>query len=160
MRAMKRALLLALCIVPIASCGEPEVEPVTGTWTIVNSAPSMNTCGDAAEASSGDFLLTNNGDGTFTVDPQDGTEAFHCTIDGDAFTCPERLQETVTQAGIDAKVDIKVSASGTFSSNTAASGQQDLVAVCTGSQCGLVESALGFTLPCGATAPFTTSLKK
>lgn len=155
---MKRAVLLALCTVSFMSCGEPQIEPATGTWGIAFSAPTTNTCGDAVDFSSGDFGLTNNGDGTFTVDPKDGSATFDCTVDGERFTCPERVLRSTPLEGYDATLELRVSETGTFSANTEASGRRDGSATCTGSACALAPT-IGLTFPCDWSASFTASHK-
>lgn len=159
---MKRAVFLALCIVPFtASCGggEPEVQPKSGTWGIALKPPSKNTCGKDINFSTGDFLLTANSDGTFTVDPKDGTPVFTCTIDGDSFDCPERTLEPVKNDAVDATITAKISEVGTFTSSTEATGVRYGSADCAGSQCGAAETFLGITFPCEAEAEFVTSHK-
>lgn len=158
---MRRALLLGLLSAPLA-CGDAgsSIEPMTGTWVFVNGEVITNTCADEAEPGSGDFTLLNNGDGTFTIDPEDGSEAFLCTLDGADFTCPKRLQETVPVDGVDATIQIRVSAIGTLSSPRAAKGQQDAVVECTGSACGTVASLAGVTFPCEVSANYTASFKE
>lgn len=161
---MKRAVFLALCIVPFtSSCGGPgggEVRPKSGTWGIAFSAPSVNTCGTEVDITSGDFRVTDNGDGTFTVDPQDGNAPFDCTIDGDSFECPERVHATLSQSGIDAVVTVKIREEGTFSSSTEATGVRSGSAVCVGSACSTVEQVFKVTFPCEAEAEFVASHKQ
>jgi hypothetical protein len=157
---MSRALLIALGLMTLSSCGGSDIDPASGTWTIVNAAPSKNTCGDSIELNSGTFTLMNNGDGTFIVEPMDATEAFDCTLDGESFECPKRLQSTVTNPSVDAAIEVRVSVSGTFASNTEASGTQYLTAACTGTQCDLAAGALMVTFPCEVTAAFNATFKE
>lgn len=156
---MTRALLLALLLAPLA-CADPPPEPLTGTWVFVNNEVVKNTCSDEFEPGSGDFTLLNNGDGTFTIDPEDGSEAFLCTLDDADFSCPERLQETVPVDGVDATLEIHVGATGTLSSNRVAKGQQDAVITCTGGACGLVAAAAGVSFPCEISATYTATFKQ
>lgn len=154
---MKRAWMiggaLALC-----ACGEPDVEPASGKWAFVNGTVVKNTCDDSAEVSSGEFTIVNNGDGTFTVDPEDGSDAFLCTLDGEGFACPSRLQGSEVVSA-NATLEVKVSASGSFSSNTAASGRQDGTVSCTGSDCAALSVLTGVTLPCEISVSFTATFK-
>lgn len=156
---MTRALLLGLLLVPLA-CTDT-LEPKSGTWTFVNREVTKNTCtDDQTEPNEGDFVVLNNGDGTFTIDPDDGSELFLCTLDGDSYTCPKRLQETVKIDGTDARLEIRVSASGTFSSEREATGQQDATIECIGSQCALVSAVSGVTLPCEISATYKATFKQ
>lgn len=160
---MKRALFLGLAVVSasLASCGEPEISPATGTWVFVNGDQLVNTCSsDMIDVSSGDFTLLNNGDGTFTIDPEDGSDAFLCTLEGEgAYTCPMRLQQSTKLDPLDATLEVRVSATGTFSSPTATKGQQDATITCVGTQCALAEAAGMVTFPCEISASYTASFK-
>lgn len=160
---MKRALsvVLAVFVGSLASCGEDELQPESGTWVFVNGEQTKNTCNnDMVSPSSGDFSLINNGDGTFIVDPEDGSAAFLCTLEGDHYTCPKRLQQSTKIDLIDATLEVNVSASGTFTSTRVTNGQQDAVITCVGADCGLASSVSGVPLPCEISATFTASLKQ
>lgn len=160
---MKRGLVLGLGVflAPLA-CGEPEISPASGTWVFVNGMELKNTCNtDVVEVSSGEFTLLNNGDGTFIIDPEDGSDAFVCELDGEGgYTCPRRLQTSTKIDLVDATLETRVSATGTFSSNTATSGQQDAVIECVGTQCDLVAAIAMVTLPCEISVSFTASFKQ
>jgi hypothetical protein len=157
---MTRALLLGLLLAPLA-CADDAIEPMSGTWVFLNGEVIKNTCTpDQGEPNDGDFVLLNNADGTFTIDPEDGSELFLCTLEGDAFTCPKRLQESSKIDGVDATLEVRVSATGTFSSNRAAAGQQDAIIDCTGSSCALVEAAAEVTFPCEVSATYNASFKE
>lgn len=160
---MMRALWLGLAVVlaSLTSCAEPEISPATGTWVFVNGEQLVNTCtSDMIDVSSGDFTLLNNGDGTFTIDPEDGSDAFLCTLEGDgAYTCPMRLQESNKIDGLDATIEVRVSATGTFSSATATKGQQDATVDCTGTACPLAAAAAMVTFPCQISVAYTASFK-
>lgn len=156
---MTRALLLGLLLVPLA-CGDDGIQPRSGTWVFANGEITKNTCNMEGEPSSGDFTLLNNEDGTFIIDPEDGTENFLCTLMGADFDCPERLQETVMQAGVDATVDVRVRATGTFTSPTAAKGQQDATVTCTGTACNAVETLTGVQFPCEVSATYSAAFKQ
>lgn len=157
-RAMKRALLVALSLFAAASCGESEIVPATGTWDFVEGAIVENSCGEMLSISSGLFALENNDDGTFTIDPQDSDVSFDCELDGTAFECPERVQSSFVAAM--ALIDIRLSESGTFSSNTAASGRRSGTATCEGEGCSAVGNALGTSFPCTAALDFTVTFKE
>ena len=76
-------------LIPLAACGKG---PLTGEWDYTDEDIIENTCSDAIDydGTSGEFTVTNNGDGTFVVDPLDGTDPFTCTLDGKDYDCPER----------------------------------------------------------------------
>ena len=105
----------------------------------------------------GPMTLTDNGDGTFTVAPEDGTASFTCTLDGADFTCDERTAQEVdlSDMGLSAVLGFDAVATGTFSSNTAMAGQETAVVDCTGDSCATVESMLGVSFPCDVDADFT-----
>ena len=149
---MPRALLPLTLL--LAACG---VEPRTGTWLFTNDEVKTNTC--KVDIAAGDFALINNGDGTFTVDPEDGTDPFKCVLDGDAFDCPQRLQGTISEPGVDAVISFNVRAAGTFDSETYALGTQTGVGTCTGSACPVASTVLGIPFPCETTATFSASFK-
>lgn len=157
--AMTRALLLGLLLVPLA-CADG-IDPLSGKWVFLNGEVTKNTCtSDQGEPNDGTFTLLNNGDGTFTIDPEDGSELFLCTLTDDSFTCPKRLQGSTKIDMVDATLEIRVSATGTFSSDRAAAGQQDAVVDCTGSSCALVEAAAKVTFPCEVAATYSASFKE
>ena len=158
MALMKRAPLVSLSLLLVAACSAPEITPESGTWDFVEGAAIESSCGDMVDLSSGLFELVNNDDGTFTVNPSDSAVSFDCELDDDAgFTCPERLQTTLTSEDIEATIEIRLRESGKFSSNTAASGRRDGAASCTGAGCSLVGAALGASFPCTAAFEFTAT---
>ncbi len=141
---------LALVVVLAPACA---IEPQSGTWNFKNRQVVTNTCN--VDIADGDFELDNNDDGTFTVDPNDGGERFDCTLEkDDAFSCPDRLQTTITAPGVDAVIAFNVRVSGTFESETEAEGTQRGVGVCAGSACDLAALLLGVTFPCETVATF------
>ena len=128
---MSRRLTPLAVIATALALGACGPEPATGTWVFINGDVITNTCNfDDAQIAEGNFSITNNGNDTFTVDPQDGTDAFLCTMDGADFICPERLQDSFSAFG--ATVTIRVSASGFFDSDTFASGRQEANVTCSG----------------------------
>lgn len=157
-RAMNRALLVTLSLFAAASCGESEIVPATGSWDFVEGTLVENSCGEMLSISSGLFELVNNDDGTFTIDPQDSEVSFDCNLDGAAFECPERVQSSFV-ANM-ALIDIRLSESGTFSSNTAASGRRSGTASCEGEGCSAVGTLLGASFPCTAVVEFTTTFEE
>ncbi|MEZ4381048.1 MAG: hypothetical protein R3A79_06850 [Nannocystaceae bacterium] len=138
----------------LGACGP---EPATGTWVFVNGEVLTNTCNfDDAQIAEGNFSIYNNGNDTFTVDPEDGTDPFLCTMSGADFICPERLQDTVSAFG--ATVSIRVSADGFFDSDTFASGRQEANVTCSGDAC--ASSAIfGVDFPCTVIVNFTATYK-
>lgn len=145
-----------------AACGEggADVEPRDGGWSFVGSAAVDDTCmfDQLAVDSPGTFTLTNNGDGTFTVD--DTQNVFDCTIDGSSFSCPSRLageEDIGGQFSLDAIVNYNVTATGSFSSETAMSGRQQIVVDCVGADCAAFAALAMVTVPCGWAQDFTAS---
>jgi len=137
-----------------------KIDPVSGVWVYVNGQTLTNTCGDEIEPSSGNFTLINNGNGTVTIEPEDGSQAFNCALDGADLDCPRRLQETINNDVVDATVTVNVRADGVFDSDTYVAGTQTLTAECVGSQCALAESVLKVSFPCEATVSYTASFKE
>jgi hypothetical protein len=138
----------------LGACGP---EPVSGSWVFVNGAVTTNTCNfDDAQITEGNFSITNHGNDTFTVDPQDGSDPFLCAMDGADFVCPERLQDSFSAFG--ANVSIHVTASGFFDSDTFASGRQEANVTCSGAAC--ASSAIfGVDFPCTVIANFTATFQ-
>lgn len=144
-------LALALC-----ACGP---EPATGTWLFANGEVITNTCDiDESDPSSGNFTLINNGNGTFTIDPEDDSDPFLCTLDGADFICPKRLQESFDLPN--ATVDVNVTAQGFFDSDTfISSGRQKVTISCSGDGCGNAAFLLKLDFPCTTLVGFTASYK-
>jgi hypothetical protein len=142
-----------------ADPGAGDVEPRSGRWSYDEYSETGGDCGELTDQidPDGEFDLENNGDGTFTITPADGTGPFECELDGSDFGCPERGAGSASQEGIDATVSARAQAEGTFSDEEHATGTQEVTLSCTGSQCGLVEQATGVTLPCTVTADFEVS---
>ena len=70
------------------------------------------------------------------LDPNDGTPAFTCTLNGSAFDCPDRLTNTQDlRPAVDAVFTARAVARGTFSTSTRASGRQEATVTCAGTQC-------------------------
>lgn len=137
--------------------GGAPADPRSGTWSYFDGGIAMATCENAEELyrdPNTTFLLTNNGDGTFTVD-QGAEEDFSCTVSGKGFDCPQRLFDQIDVDGADAVLTYDVAIEGTFSSDTQMSGQQTAALSCTGSACSLAPQVLGTELPCTYTVDFT-----
>lgn len=164
---MRALPLFAVVLLSVPACtgsdndggdaAAPDAEPPSGVWSYRNGGIVDTDC-DSTEMAYVDpdtsFVLTNNGDGTFTVD-QGQEEAFDCTVNGDNFDCPNRLFSEFTQDGIDATVTWQVSISGEFMGDTEMEGEQVASIACEGSQCGLAETVLMTALPCSYTVAFT-----
>jgi hypothetical protein len=161
-RAWISGLALAVAFSTVA-CGDGgdggDVDPAPGTWTYAEYAASTNTCkiDQIVTNGRGDFKLQNNGDGTLTIDPQDGTKSFTCTLSGSSLTCPERAAADTTTQGITAKA--KVTVTGTFSDDKSFSGTQNGSVTCTGAACATVTGLLGITFPCTFTVSFKATFK-
>lgn len=101
--------------------------------------------------------MENPGDGTFRIIPGDGTDPFECGLtSGGRFECDERYVESITQPGVDASLDVLVSADGMTTSNDMDAVQRGRI-VCEGAACGAAEALLGTTLPCSFVIPFTAT---
>lgn len=161
-RALRRLLLLSpVATLVVAACSGGASGPVAGTWAFVNGEVTVQTCGDVIpiEVASGDFTIAVVDDAAFTVDPGDGADPFTCDLDGDDFSCPERLQEKIKVASFDATLLVHVTAAGAFTSERAASGRQDATISCTGEACPQAEFYAKTTFPCEVSAAFTASAK-
>jgi hypothetical protein len=125
----------------------------------VDQGASENECTflESLSQGVGDFVVENPGDGTFRIVPGDRTDPFECEMSsGGMFECDERYVESITQPGIDASLDVLVSADGTTTSNAMNGAQRGRI-VCEGSDCDAAEAFLGATLPCTFVIPFTAT---
>ncbi len=142
--------------------GGGTIEPASGEWEF-DGDPSDNEACSVEESDLGDpdgvFTIANNGDGTLTVTPDDGTDPFDCDLNGAKFDCPDRYSDEIDIDLVEATITIKATASGTFSSNTEMSGTQDATISCAGSGCSTVEAYAGVTFPCDASQTFTATAK-
>jgi hypothetical protein len=173
---MLRLPFLALLTAALAACqgggddtssgddtaGDPDAQPPggdggpeSGQWTYDEYDVTGGDCDVASQLNSdGGFLLSNHGDGTFTITPGDGTDPFLCTLDGGDFDCPDRATESFSDPTLDARLDGQARADGTFSDATHGAGVQTVDVTCTGADCGTIELALGADFPCTFTASF------
>jgi hypothetical protein len=133
------------------------VEPRTGVWDYSDYSPEDNDCNIPSDYGNGGggFGLVNNGDGSFTVIPNDDTDPFDCDLNGADFDCPDRATETEEVPGYDAVLVGQATAEGTFSDPENATGTQTAVINCEGGDCGLVELATGADFPCTFGVVFT-----
>ena len=132
----------------LLACDEA-IEPASGTWDFDVGEQTRNTCNyDGVGGRGGLFSVLDHGDGTLTIDPQDGTDPFECSLHGRDFDCPERFQSEVQVSGYDATLIIHTSADGVFESSTRASGAQFGRVQCEGSACADLAAAVDATLPC------------
>ncbi len=134
-----------------------QAEPPSGVWRYDDGGVSSSTCGDGLDLTRDpdtQFVLANNGDGTFTVDQGQAGEPFDCTIASDnTFGCPSRLFGTEEVSEISATLTWNVSVAGAFSSDTQMSGTQTVDITCAGSGCALAPD-FGVNLPCSYTVDF------
>ncbi len=153
---MRRIVYLVLGIA-LFGC-EEGIEPKSGPWNFVPGQQTRNTCNyDDVGGVYGDFTVSNNGDGTLTIDPEDGTDLFECKLDGDDFECPERFQGEQSISGYDATLLTHARVEGTFSSATNASGTQHGRVECEGADCSALANLVGAMLPCEFSENFTAS---
>ncbi len=138
------------------TAGPGMADPKSGVWDYDDQGIADNSCGDDVYRDPDTvFGLTNNNDGTFTVDQGMSAEDFDCTITGSAFDCPSRLYgEYPVGGGIDATLKYNVTIAGMFSSDTAMTGQQTADVSCEGSACALAPDVLGVEFPCSYTVDF------
>jgi len=133
--------------------------PEEGPWVYIDQGATENDCTFLENPSqgAGDFVVENPGDGTFRIIPGDDTDPFECELsDGGNFECDERYAESITQAGVDASLDVLISADGTTTSNEMDGVQRGRI-VCEGAACGAAEALLKTTLPCTFVVPFTAT---
>ena len=157
-----RAMLLGLGLI-VTGCvtnnggggggsGSGSIVPQVGGWHYGQITPISNNCGQAIPQSQyGDFLIDGAGATSFHVDPQDGTTPFTCTLNGASYDCPDRAAGSDDlRPAYDAVVSYHATANGTFSSDTAGSGQQHATVSCSGSQCSQIAS-----FPCQFAVSYT-----
>lgn len=133
--------------------------PEAGQWVYIDQGATENDCTFLENPSqgAGDFEVENPGDGTFRIVPGDGTDPFECELsEGGSFECDERYVESITQPGIDASLDVLISADGTTTTDDMDAVQRGRI-VCDGAACGSAEALLGTTLPCRFVIPFTAT---
>ena len=153
-RLVPSAALVTLALT-LGACGP---NPESGTWVFTNGEVITNTCNiDEANVSERNFTLLNNDNGTFTIDPEDGSDPFLCTLDGADFICPERLQDSQTNLGV--TIDVRVEASGFFESDVFTSGRQEATVSCSGDGCGAAAAIFGVDFPCTSVVNFSASFK-
>jgi len=113
-------LALVLCASMLGACATngsdgdgsvSDADPRSGVWSYQDGGITQTDC-DSTDALYTDpdteFLLTNNGDGSFTI-AQGEHGDFDCSIDGDDFECPQRLYDELSVDGYDAVVSWQVS---------------------------------------------------
>ncbi len=142
--------------VAAAGRGSGSLTPLAGRWFYDETTPVSSNCpGIINQAQApGDFRIgTISTAAGFRVIPDDGTAPFQCTLSGKAFSCPERLADTLDYRndGVDAVVTIHADARGTFSGANRASGRQEATVDCSGTQCAAYG---GSALPCHFTVDF------
>jgi hypothetical protein len=127
------------------------VTPQVGAWSYSQVTPVSSTCPASFGNGTGNFGIDSSSTTGFHVVPNDGTAPFNCTLAGKSFNCPDRAaSHQDLRPGVDAVLDGRAIASGTFASNTQASGRQELTVACAGTQCGVT----GATFPCKITVDF------
>jgi len=145
---MSRTLLVSLlfasaCVVNNDPGGDDapppvlELTPRIGTWYYAETTPVSNNCGYHVDGSAGDFVIDQATSTSFHVDPTDSTAPFTCTLSSNgAYECPDRASDTSDlHPSLDAVITVHAIASGTFSTDTRATGRQTATVDCTGSSC-------------------------
>jgi hypothetical protein len=162
-------LTLAICLLPSvpgrsAHADEAApVEPATGLWKYSEFGATTNTCKSKEVVSNGNgtFVLSKNQDGSLTIQPGDGSDAFQCTVKGADFDCPDRaaLSYDLHASGVDAVLKGKGIAKGQFIDAKHMTGQQIATFECHGSACILAAMALHTSFPCKVTIEFKAAAK-
>lgn len=146
--------LLCLCAVACVPAGAP----LPGVWTYTDGGVTSSTCGtDLYQDPDASFLLGHVTATGFEIDDGSG-EPFDCTIDGDAFTCPERAAEIVPIEGTGIELSYVVSIAGTVVDATHLEGEQTFAIDCSGALCGIGAAVIGAEVPCAYTVAFTANL--
>jgi hypothetical protein len=127
------------------------ISPRAGAWTYGEVTPVSTTCNATTpRGQNGDFGVDQVVAASFRIVPGDGTAPFTCTSNGAEFSCPNRASFFMDyRPGVDAAITIRVTATGTFSDSSHATGRQNATVECTGTQC----SVLG-PLPCNFAVDF------
>lgn len=132
------------------------MSPPSGIWQYMDGGIIESTCGegDLIRDENKSFRLTNNGDGTFTVDQEN--QDFDCTITGKTFECPDRLAGTdMPIPDVDATLSWHVSVQGTFEDENSITGTQTVNITCEGTACALAPNVIGVSFPCSYEVAFT-----
>ncbi|WAS92379.1 hypothetical protein [Nannocystis punicea] len=145
---MTRAWLLGLSL--LSACG-PEFEPRDGRWEFAVGEIFDDGCGTISDMLSVDFALKANGDGTFTITPDEANGAIPCELSGKEFECPQHVLRAKLSG---ATVDVTLTEVGSFTSETEGSGRRDARATCSGTQCSLVSAVTKVQFPCTAALEF------
>lgn len=147
---MKRAWFLVVSL--LVGCGN-EFEPRDGRWNFLPGETIDESCGSITDMLSGDFVLTNENGGTFTILADNTTGVFACELSGKEFDCPEHLLRAKISM-TDVTLDVTTTEVGSFTSETVGSGRRDARVVCNGSQCSLVAAVAKVKFPCTAAFEF------
>jgi hypothetical protein len=136
---------------------ERAADPPTGVWSYFDGGFVSNTCGTTELYRDPDtqFVLVNEGGGTFVVQQGQDYGDFPCTVEGEVFICPERLTTDMPVEGTNATLFAHVSIDGMFEGDESMAGEQIVDISCEGSDCALAPAALDATLPCQYTVSFT-----
>jgi hypothetical protein len=131
-----------------------DVTPATGTWQYDEVMPVSNTCGSViSQFEDGKFAIASASRSSFQIRPGDGTAPFTCTLSHGGFDCPSRADRVLDERpSIDAMITIHATASGSFSTSMAGTGQQHVQLACTGTQCARVA-----VFPCAFSVNFSMS---
>lgn len=148
-------VLLWACDKAEDGAGGADVLPETGTWSYEDGGVVESTCAEVLYTDpDATFLITESGDGAFTVDDSLG-DPFPCAVDGSSFDCPLRHAYEYPVPAVDATVLYDVAVAGTLRSASKMEGEQTFTLDCEGSTCALGEVVLGFDLPCSYVVAFT-----
>jgi hypothetical protein len=160
--SLRSAGSFSLLCVSLAVVGCGGEAPTPGIWQYDELATASNTCNYEGVESNGNggFRLVDEGDGAYRVDPADGSDPFECTLDGDELSCPKRAAQTLSIAGVDATLSIKVTATATVEAADAMSGTQNGTVTCSGSDCDAAAASVGASFPCTFELDFVATLEQ
>lgn len=153
--AFSNACLAAFITGSAIGCGE--TAPTPGEWAYADfAATSKNTCSDSLiDDGNGGFSLAESGDG-YTVDPNDGSGTFACTLDGDQLTCTRSAESGVSDSN--AVIRAEETAVATVTDSSTMEGKRSATVTCEGSDCALA-ATIGLSFPCELEVEFTAELK-
>lgn len=157
---MPRSAACLVLLTLFASCFTPDLKPRAGRWTYEDVVVTDSTCGAMTDKLTGEFTLTALSEGHFAIEVDTLDNPLDCSLEDDAFTCPESLLLKVSAEGMDATVLVTVDIEGSFASPTELSGTEVIRQSCTGADCEALIATNDLMLPCTTTLAFTGRAKE
>ena len=158
---MKRVLstFILVALTTTIACGDDFEGPAEGTWSYTDISPINDECNVGADiVVTGQFVIEDNGDGSFHVDTLDSQPNFDCTLSGSDFTCPNRIADSYEEA--DTTLTWHVDTEGSFDGPTFIEGTQSGVVECSGSQCSFAEQQFNTSFPCQLDTEFVAAFQE